>query len=324
MSRDPDVAAASGEAFSLDGEPVTWAEVIADARQTGEWQRVESVTREGVACLAADVAAGQAPSRADVRAEAARWRRRNRLTAAEDMMAWLDHWGLDEHAFLRHVRLTLARDAHLDDAAEIARDHSLEDHEGRDTLVWATAVFSGALQRAARRLAERLAARARMVEQGRAVGTEDLDEVWSRFRDDVVTSTALQDVVRVRQLEWGRVSGEVLVFDAPTAAKEARLCLLDDGATAKELAAEHGIERHHQAWFIADVPEADRPAVLSARRGDVVGPLERETRWLLMAVSDRTPASLDDPAVRARAERDAIARVVDREVDDRVVWAPHL
>lgn len=320
---DPDSAPVSREAFSLDGDVVTWADVVADARRTGQWQRVEETTREGVACLAADMAAGQPPSRTEVRAETARWRRGRRLTAAEDMLAWLSLWNLDQQAFLRHARLTLARLAHPDDAAEVVRAHSFEDHHGLDELVWATAVFSGAIERAARTLAEKLAVRALLVEQGRASPAEDPDEVWVRFREAVVTPDSLQEVVRSRQVDWLQITGDVMAFDGRSTALEARLCLLDDGATAAELADEHGIERQRQTWFAADVPGPDRPAVLAAGPRDVVGPLQRDPRWVLMAVTDRTAASLDDPAVRARAEEEVITRVVDREVDDRVVWVSH-
>lgn len=316
-----DSAGPTGVAFAIDGEAVTWRDVVADARLTGVWGTVEATTREGVACLAADLAAGRAPSRAQVRKAAARWRTQRRLTAGEDMEAWLAYWELDVPAFLDYVRRTLARDAHRDDAAEIARADPGEDEDRRWQRVWATSVFSGALERAARTLAERLAARARLVEEGRAEETEDLDTVWARFREMVLTPEALQDVVQARQLDWARISGDVLVFGALDAAREARLCLLDDGATAVELAAEHGIERHHETRFLADVPEADQPVFLAARSGDVLGPLHHDTGWEVMAVASRTPASLDDAAVRLRAETELVARAVNREVDDRVVWS---
>lgn len=317
-----DSAVSSRPAFVIDGQAVTWEAVVADARRTGVWRTVEVTTREGLACLAADLAAGQAPSQAKVRAAAARWRTRRRLTAAEDMEAWLAGWGLDERAFFDHIRRTLARDAHQDDAAQVARDTPVKyDLVGR---AWTTAVCSGAMERAARTLAERLAVRARMVEEGRAEESEDLDTVCARFRERVVTPAALQEVVQARQLDWTRVVGDVLVFGGRDAALEGRLCLLDDGATPAELAAEHGVERHHQTWFVADVPEADQPAVLGASSGDVIGPLERDTGWTLMAVTGRIAASLDDATVRARAEQEVIARAVSHEVDERVVWTSGL
>lgn len=317
-----DCAVVSRVAFVIDDEPVTWERVVADARRTGIWATTETTAREGLACLVADRAAGTAPSRAAVRDAVAQWRTRRRLTAAEDMEAWLARWGLDVRAFLDHVRRTLARDAHQEDAAELARDHPVKDEQDLEKRIWTTAVCSGAMEDAARRLAERLAARARMVEEGRAEDDEDLDAVWARFREMTLTPTALQDVVQARRLDWLRVTGDVLVFDARDAAREARLCLLDDGATPEELAAEHRIERHHQTWFLCDVPEADRSEVIAARRGDVLGPLERDDSWTVMAVTGRTVASLEDTAVRTRAEQEVIARAVSREVDDRVVWDP--
>lgn len=306
-------------AFVLDGEDVVWARVVEEARRSGAWRSVEAAAREGVACLAADLAAGQAPSRAEVGAFAEQWRTTRRLTAAEDMEAWLAHWDLDVRAFLAHARRTVARQAHPGDATELAAAHRPPD----DRLapeVWSTAVFSGALERAARDLAGRLAVRARLVADGAAGPEDDLDEVMESFRGRVVTTPALEEELRTRQLDWIRIDGSVLVLASAEAAREGRLCLLDDGATPAELAATTGTVSRRQRLLVGDVPEDERPALLAAQPGDVVGPLARDGTWELLAVTGRVLPSVDDVDLRRRAEQVVWSRALAREIDEHVTW----
>lgn len=309
-------------AFEVDGEPVVWARVVEEARRSGAWETVETTARQGVACLAADAAAGRAPRGADVREAAARWRTARGLTAAEDMEALLERWDLDVPLFYDHIRRTLARQGHQeDDAALAASHHPFDDEEELERKVWATAVFSGALQRAAHDLAGRLAVRARLVEEGRAGPEDDLDVVTEHFRRLVVTPETIREELDTRQLDWIRIDGDLLVFPSQDAAREARLCLEDDGATVAELAAMTGTDVHRQRQYVEDAPEEHRPTLLAAQAGDVVGPLARKGVWELLAIAGRRPPSLDDADIHRRAEDAVWSRAVDHEVDERVSWS---
>lgn len=306
-------------AFVLDGEDVVWAQVVDEARRSSAWRTMEAAAREGVACLAADLAAGQRPSRAEVRAVAAQWRTTRRLTAAEDMEAWLERWDLDVPAFLAHVRRTVARQAHPDDATELAAAQRLQDNRlARE--VWSTAVFSGALERAARDLAGRMAVRSRLVADGAAEPEDDLDEVVESFRRRVVISPALAEELRTRQLDWIRIDGDLLVLATEEAAREARLCLLDDGSTPAELTATTGTESRRLRRLVGDAPEDERPALLAAQPGGVVGPLPRVGAWELLAVTGRVLPSLDDLDLRRRVEQVVWSRALGREIDEHVTW----
>lgn len=317
MTRDSRLLA---EAFTAAGGAVTWADVVAYARASGAWAAVETETAEGAACLAADREAGRAPSSDAVKAAAAEWRTRRRLTAAEDMEAWLDRRGLDVPGFFDHIRRTLARVGH-DDAPDLTAREPASDDEQRARQTWTTAVCSGALDRAAHDLAGRLAVQRHLVDDGdAAAGDDDLDEVMERFRTRVVTPVALQDELRARQLDWIRLDADVLMFPTRQAAAEARLCLLDDGSSPTELATATGAPMRRQHQYVEEAPMDDQPALLAAQRGDVVGPLVHRPGWRILAVAGRLLPSLDDPDVRRRAEQVVLSRAVSREVDERVIW----
>lgn len=313
-------SAADRPAFAVDGERVRWGRVVEEARRSGAWEAIAATTHEGVACLAADVAAGRAPSRADVHEAAAQWRRARGLTAAEDMEAWLARWDLDVRLFFDHVRRTLARDAHTDDATALATSHPVDDHEELERRVWATAVCSGAIQRAAQDLAGRLAVQARLVAEGDVGPGDDLDEATRRFRRRVVTPDAVDAELGARRLDWIRLEGELLTFSSQDAAFEGRLCLVDDGTTPAELAAATGIPSRRHGTFISDAPEEQRPALLAAQPGGVVGPLARDGAWELLAVTARVLPSPDDTEVRRRAALALWSRTLAHEVDEHVTW----
>src|SRR5207244_11139838 len=70
------------------------------------------------------------------------------LLAAEEMQAWLDHWGLSHGDWTAYLRRSIARGRGEQSGSEI---------EAGEDDVWAEAVCSGALAELARDLAARAA-----------------------------------------------------------------------------------------------------------------------------------------------------------------------
>lgn len=309
-------SALESAAFDVDGRPVTWSQVVDEARRRGSWQAGERAAREGMACLAHDRAAGREPSDAVVREEAARFRQERRLTAAEDMEAWLHHWRLTVADWMDHVRRTLARDAHRDEAAELVR-RVPPDGDDLTRRVWASAVCSGLLARAATELAGALAVRAASADTAGGASDEDAE---ARLRATVLTPERLRSELSSRPLDWVRLDATALSFRTPDAAGEARLCVVDDGLTPDGLARVTGVAPTKRCFYLEDVDPAWRSALLGARPGEVVGPLAAPTSWVLLVVHRRAAPSVSDPELRERAESALVARAVRKEIDDRVVW----
>ncbi|MDN5916022.1 MAG: hypothetical protein L0I76_13095 [Pseudonocardia sp.] len=314
---EPDLEA---PAFQVDGIPVTWSEVVDEARRRGSWQAVQRAVWEGMACLAQDRASGHEPSGAVVREEAARFRQERRLTAAEDMESWLDRWSLTVADWMDHVRRTLARDAHRDDAAELARRQP-PGEDGMSGSMWASAVCSGALERVAAELAGALAVRAALVETRAGPPDEDSDAAMARFRTAVLTPERLDTELGSRPLDWVRLDTTALSFRTEDAAREARLCVVDDGLAPEELAGSTGAAHADRHFYLEDVDHVWRSALLGTHPGEVVGPLAGPVGWTLLVIRRRSAPSVTDPEVRERAEAALVARAVRKETDDRVVWS---
>ena len=89
-------------AFAVDGRVVTWGDVIAAARASGDWEATEAAAAAGLAAVAS------ADMDAAVAAHVAQWRRARRLISADDTVAFLSRWGVSEREWLAHVRRQVA------------------------------------------------------------------------------------------------------------------------------------------------------------------------------------------------------------------------
>lgn len=222
----------------------------------------------------------------------ARFRYARSLVAAEEMEAWLDRWELtvgDWRAYLRGTLDTSERSA------------------------WVAAVCSGTLERAAEELAAKAAA-------ADATGEADLDGAYRRFVADAVTPAALESLLDIRKADWVRVDCRTLLLPTEAAAREAALCVRDDGLSLAEVGAQAGVGMQEHALYLEDATDDLGKALLSARTGELLGPVPLADRFALVLVDDKRPPSLDDPEILRRAQEAARRRAIEREVVNRVTW----
>lgn len=230
----------------------------------------------------------------DVEAEEAetRFRYDRGLVAAEEMEAWLARWGLSVGEWRDYLRGALAAD---------------------DRAAWVAAICSGALERAA----EELAAKAAVAE---AAGEPDLDQAYDRFAADAVTPEALRSLLASRTADWIRVDCRTLVLPTADGAREAALCVRDDGMALAEVAAQAGAELREHSLFLEDAEGELGKALLSARTGELLGPVPLGDRFALVLVDGKVEPSLDDPEILRRAQEAVRRRAIEREVVNRVTW----
>ena len=310
--------------FLVAATAYTWGDVLDWGRRQEAWDDHVREVREGVAALELARRRGD-PLDAETASAAASFRRAHRLISAEDAERWLAGRRLTVAAWKDHIRRTVARNRFGAEVPGPALGPEATDDE--ELRRWATGVATGLYSAFAQALAERAAATEAQFEgagdppaAGGADGWDDLEEGYRAFRQAAASERAVAAEVAARRLDWIGIELEWLSFPEEAAAREALLCLREDGDFSAALpdpaAGALGRRRAHLCDFEAEL----RPALLGAQAGDTLGPARTGDGWRVARVVTRTVPSDEDEDVRHRAEVAVADRAVRREVEGRVRW----
>jgi hypothetical protein len=147
-----------------------------------------------------------------------------------------------------------------------------------------------------------------------------LEIVWRRFASAEASPRAIRELIGTRWLGWIRVRLRSVFAQDGDTIREIALCVREDRRDLCDVAAGAGVNVDEAERYVDEVDERFRGLLVGARSGDVLGPVALGDGFLLAQVLARQAPSETDPHVRARAERELLARTVDREVQDRVTW----
>jgi hypothetical protein len=309
---------------------------------SGTWQELERESAAGVAAEE-ELDAQEAGPPHEALLEAGRTYRYERdLLARDDLERWLDARGLsvaDWHGYLRRA---------------LARGLVASPGSGDATPVLrADALCSGTLLACARRAIAGAAATraldhgaveaeedaaAALVQAARATAASGLEtvedaELERRARlaagleraqlllaDEVAGAEAVESRVAARALEWLSFETEELELASDDAAREARLCVQEDGASLAEVAAAAGGAAAGRTRVFADTPDELRARLVAARPGELVGPVALDGRHLVARLLAKEQPSAHDPTMVERARAELVAEAVDRHTAGRVTW----
>lgn len=318
--------------FSLDGDIYTWQDVLAHAEATGAWSELEQAAREGVACeLLAD--SGDEAVEEDAIEEAGEEFRYERdLVTATEMEAWLAEKEITAEEWMGHVRRSFLRVQWEERLAEIVEEQEPDEADVRRALEVDLAA-SGMDMELARRLAEDVAAasnvRAGRVGEAGGAGavreglgrdmTQLLDDAMA-YREALLTDEAIEREVSAAHLDWIRLDCQALAFSDENEAREAALCLREDEEDLEELARDARIEPQEVGFYLSDLEPDRRALFLSARVGEVVGPIAEDDLYTLYQVTAKTLPTVDDPDVAQRARDAIVVRQLEIEVNHRIQW----
>ncbi len=266
--------------FTVGSRQFRWS----DAAEIVDWETVRrnaAVTGESVDDTAEEEAGK-------------RWRYERSLVAGEEMEAWLDRWDLEVADWRAFVRRSVSSE-------------KPSATEAGEREVWAEAVCSGELERAARDLAAREAAT-------EAAGGMDA------LRVSACGERELEGLLAAMRADWIRVDCRTLTLQSENAAREAALCVRDDGLALAEVAEQAGAELAEHRLILGDTDPALSEALMSARTGELLGPLRVGERWVLILVEEKSDPTIDDLEIRQRLEQEAMRRALEREVVNRVRW----
>ncbi len=344
---------AGQQIFAVGGASYTWEDVVLAACVWGDWPALQARVRDGLACLARledlDEDDEDALDEAEVEAAADEFRYARDLIAASDLEQWLQARGLTVDGWLDVIRRRLLRERWAERLHAIREQYEVAD-EAIAAATDAEAVCTGLAADLVRRLAARAALHGRLdptvivkheppltretedaiaralvalsprVRHERLAVLAQLEASWRRFTAETAPAATVQSVVAARRLDWVRLTTATVIAPDDDVAHELALCVRDDRRSLEEVAADAGLAVRTAEVWLEDVEEALRDALMVAQPGETLGPLATPEGAAVVVVSRKQPPSLEDPAVRARAEEALLARAVDRAITDHVIW----
>lgn len=289
----------------------SWGDVFLAARLRGEWAELEQR-----AATPSDGADEQAVKRAG-RA----FRTERRLLAADELRDWLAAHRLTLDDWNRFVARAVVRES----------GREAEGQADAAETIWTEGVCSGAFDGFARASAARAAALAADPELDPGPPPPEWPEhlwraeaAYERLCAQVAASDAPRRAVAANSVDWLRVDCEYLSSQDEDVAREVVLLLREDGVPLPDVARQAGLEPAGGRLYAGDMQPDLRMRVMSAAPGDLVGPVPLGGGlFIVMAVRGKLAPSMDDPEIRERAERWAVAGAVEREVSERVRWHEH-
>lgn len=320
--------------FAVDGEPFYWEDVVLDACRDGRWARWEREVGAGVLALAAG-GSGSYPSEGAVDEAAQEFRYERDLITAREMEEWLEARGLTAAEWMGHVRrrVALARQQPSVDSAAMT---PVPPDALRVELICSRQGVEFAVS-----LAERAAAAAAAPSDSappslplpalrdeiappnaadRWPRLELIAEGADRFRRQALTPETLRREISHHHLEWIRIDCKALGFSDEGRAREAALCIREDGMALDEVSADAHVPAFDSRFYLDELDTDLRPVFLAAKPVDLIGPIPFEGSYTLFRILDKVMPQELDVEIRRRAELSVVTRSLTDEVQRRVRW----
>jgi hypothetical protein len=307
--------------FAVEGINYTWDDVLAWSEARGTLGALSERSRRGSASLRRADEAGTRPSSEAVSAAAATFRYGRGLLSAEQLSSWLSRWDLSVSEWGEYLERTLLLDDETED--QNGADEAPADLEAG----YVDAVCSGFLEREALAFASDMAlADLTPIEAAgdQRVMVERTLLAAAIARRNAASEPGVDREIARHGLDWTRLELAILELEDPGAAREAAMCIRVDGSPIDEVAAAVSAPVNHMSVYLGDLEPWLQPSLLAAQPGELVGPVEEDDQFVLLAVNDRKPASPEDPELRRRAETALVERAVRRATETRVRWHEHL
>lgn len=263
------------------------------------------------------------------------------LITAEETERWLDERGLTLDDFSGYFFRHGAEDSpgEIDPVALSA--------EARD-LLRIELLLSGEFDRMAVRLAWRLAARdaangecppeSQLTPRDERPGLDDAtlamlgrDRAW---HDELVkleglyqqrcaalrTPVVCERTLNTLRLRLTRLDVETIDLESRDAAREAFLCIREDGTPMSEIARTGRYPYRRVEFVCEDLPEDLQQMILCAAPGELLDPIERSDAFQLCRLVQKIEPDLADPRTRERVEQRILEGHFSELATGRIVW----
>jgi hypothetical protein len=315
--------------LSVGGATYLGSDLVRAAQRWGDWAKLENQIRQGLACVARAEDTGDDVQDEELQAAASEFRYDRDLISGQEMEVWLARWSIDADDWMEYLRRRLLSERWATELLTTVARYPVRSEDIEEALR-VEAICSGFLARTATKLAARAGAAARAREEGwleeeahqvdADTVLERVDVGFGRFCEGIVTEAALAAQLAAHRLDWIRMECRRLALPTLESAREAALCVREDGMDLDEVARSAGARVEVVSDFLENWEPALRGPLLAARTVDLLGPMESESGFLLVLVREKVLPSLQDPAVRRRATDQLLEAALAQEADSRVVW----
>ena len=275
-------------------------------------------------------------------AAAEAFRYEHNLITAEETERWLEERGLSLDDFTDYfVRQYWGKT--IDDVEGEQIEYASAPNELQELFV-VELVLSGEMDRLAKRLSWRVAGklesgnndlgpesiaaeRNRFLERSgtneetlpvwlNAIGRDEewfahavvMEALHRQKRDRLLSHRAREHEMAAMRLPLTRIELETMEVDSLDAAREALLCVREDGMSMKDVADEARYPYRRAEVLLEDLPEDLQQKFLSVSAGDVLEPITRGDGFQVCRVIEKAEPKAEDEAVRDRAEKRILER----------------
>jgi hypothetical protein len=145
-----------------------------------------------------------------------------------------------------------------------------------------------------------------------------IEERFRALAERVVSRDSLRAIIEAKGPDWVMLELETLAFSSEHGAREAVLCVREDGLSLYDVAALSHQPLQRAGVLVEEVPEAHRSRLLSAQLGQVQGPLSVGDRFEVSMVVTRTAATLENGRAVERARLQAVDDLTRRASREHV------
>jgi hypothetical protein len=332
--------------FTSGDESFTVRDLIDWAAFQGE---LEPLWKKLLRLVAAEARANASDGELDdsaIAAAANSFRYEHNLLTAEETERWLDQRGLTLNDFSNYfVRQYWGKK--IDEATAEETEYRSAPDELKELFV-AELILSGEMDRLAKRLSWRVAGR--LESRNKPATAEGIARERNRFfarnetneeklsdwlkkadrdkdwftnaitmealhrqkREKVLSKQARENETAAMRLPLTRFKLETMEVASLDVAREALLCVREDGMSLAQVAEEAHVPYQRTEVLLEELPELLRQKFLSVSAGDVLEPIARADRYQICRVVEKIEPESEDETVRDRAER----RILERHFAD--------
>ena len=148
-----------------------------------------------------------------------------------------------------------------------------------------------------------------------------LEAYFRREREALVTEERCRAEAAATRLQLARFEVETIELESQDAAREALLCVRNDGLSLEEVASEGAYPYHRDMVLLEDLPDAVQERFLCAVPGEVLGPLSRGDGFQVCRICEKLEPTLGDAEVRRRIEERLLRRFFSEMCSTHVRWS---